>query len=350
MNNNYYDILGVDKNATPEEIKKAYRKMAIKYHPDKNNTKEAEDMFKKAAEAYDVLKDPNKKSQYDKYGRVGGNNQGFNSQSGFGFDMNDIFSQFGDIFGNSFNQGQGHRKTKKGSNLKIKVNLSIEDILNGVIKTVKYKRNKKCNTCDGTGGKNTTKCNTCNGLGKRIAVQETPFGQIRQEVICDQCNGEGNIIKDKCNTCNGNGYVIQQDTVNIDIPKGVSSDMKINMRGDGNYARGGGYGDLHVFINEIKEDYFNRDNNNILIEKEISVLDAILGNTIDVKTPRGITKLEVKKGTQNGHVARFIGKGIPDMNLGLGNMYIKIKVKIPTDISKNDEKILEKLKKSDNFN
>lgn len=344
MENNYYDILGVDKNATPDEIKKAYRKTAIKYHPDKNKGKDAEDKFKKAAEAYEVLKDPDKKAQYDRYGSVGG------QQGGFGFDMNDIFSQFGDIFRNSFNQGYGQtRQKKRGTDLRIRVSLTIEDILNGVVKTVKYNRKAKCNKCNGSGGKDVTSCPNCNGSGRRVISQDTPFGKIRQEMLCDVCDGEGSVPKDKCNTCNGDGSVLIKETLDVDIPKGVTSGMKINMRGYGNYTKNGINGDLHVFIDEIKEDYFTRDNNNILIEKEISVVDAILGTTIDVKTPRGLTKLDIKSGTQYGHIARFMGKGIPDMNLGLGNMYVKILIKIPTDVSKEEKKLLEKLKNSKNF-
>lgn len=355
MKKDYYEVLGVDKNANQDEIKKAYRKMAVKYHPDKNpGDSEAEDKFKKAAEAYDTLRDEQKRSNYDRFGSADGASGfggGQSSSQGFGFDMNDIFSQFGDIFGSGFG-GQGNRGTPKpkGSNLRMNVELNIQDILNGVTKTIKYKRNKPCKKCDGKGGTDIVECKSCNGKGTRVMVQNTPFGQMRQEVVCNDCSGLGSKPKNVCNSCNGKGTQLETETLDVEIPKGVTSGMKIGMKGYGNYAKSGIAGDLHIFIKEKEEDYFKRENNNILIDKEINVIDAILGNTLKVKTPKGDINLEVKPGTQDGHTSRFIGKGIPDINYGLGNMYVKIKIKIPSELTKSEKELVEKLKGSDNFN
>lgn len=355
MKKDYYEILGVSKDASQDEIKKAYRKMAVKYHPDKNSgDTDAESKFKEAAEAYDVLRDESKRSNYDRFGNADGpsgfGTQGSGSQ-GFGFDMNDIFSQFGDIFGSGFSGSEHYGSTpkKKGSNLKINVSLSIQDILNGVNKTVKYKRKKHCKSCNGKGGTDSTQCTTCNGKGKRVMVQNTPFGQMRQEVLCNDCNGEGTKVKNKCNDCNGSGVKEETEIIDVEIPKGVTSGMKIGMKGYGNYVKNGVAGDLHIFVEEIKEDYFERENNNILINKEINVIDAILGTKVEVKTPRGNINLEIKPGTRDGHTARYLGKGIPDINYGLGNMYVKVKIRIPSELNKQEKELIKKLKGSENF-
>lgn len=347
MSKDYYKILGIDKNASKDDIKKAYRKMAMKYHPDKNpNDKEAESKFKEAAEAYEVLSEDSKKSNYDRYGSADGNS----FSSGFGYDMNDIFSQFGDIFGDAFGRRYGNQKrTSRGSDLRIKVSLTIEDIIKGANKKIKYKRQTSCTTCDGKGGSDIRDCLPCNGTGRRQVVQNTPFGQIRQETYCSDCSGTGKQIKNKCNTCYGDGTTLKEEIVDIDIPAGVSTGMQLSMRGYGNHIRDGVPGDLNIIIDEIKEDYFRREHNNIIVEKDISVIDAIVGAKINVKTPHGELPIDIQPGTEHGSRIRVNGKGIPDINLGLGHLYVIVKIKIPKSITEEEKSVLYKLKQSNNF-
>jgi molecular chaperone DnaJ len=349
MSKDYYKILGVDKSASKDDIKKAYRKMAMKYHPDKNEgNKESESKFKEAAEAYEVLSDDTKKSNYDRYGSSNGPGNPFSN--GFGYDMNDIFSQFGDIFGDAFGKRYGGQKRQnRGSDLRIKVSLTIEDIINGVNKKIKYKRQSTCNPCNGKGGTDVRDCLSCNGTGKRQVIQNTPFGQIRQETYCPDCSGIGKQIKNKCGTCHGDGTTLKEEVVDVDIPVGVSSGMQLSMRGYGNHIRDGVPGDLMIIIDEIKEFYFKRENNNILVEKEISVIDAIIGSQIEVKTPHGNIPITIQPGTEHDHKIRINGKGIPDINLGLGHLYIIVKIRIPKEVNLEEKMILEKLKKSNNF-
>ena len=357
MAKNYYNILGVDKGATDDQIKKAYRKAALKYHPDKNaGNKEAEEKFKEAAEAYDVLSNKEKRSNYDRFGTADGNpfgGGGFgggNSQYGHGFNMDDIFSQFGDIFGNSFNQRYGGRQRQnRGSDLRIKITLSIEEILKGATKKIKYKRQDKCNTCDGKGGTNVRDCLVCSGSGQRVVVQNTPFGQMRQQTTCPDCKGSGKQITNKCNDCHGDGTKLKEEVVEIDVPVGVSAGMQLNMKGYGNHTRDGVPGDLHIIIDELREFYFKRDQNNLIVEKDISVVDAIIGAHLKVKTAHGELPISIDPGTQNGRTIRISGKGVPDINLGLGDLFVIINVKIPTEISLDEKYQLEKLKKSKNF-
>jgi molecular chaperone DnaJ len=348
MNKDYYKILNIDKNASKDEIKKAYRKMAMKYHPDKNSSKEAEAKFKEAAEAYDVLSDDTKKSNYDRYGSAEPSGNPFSN--GFGYDMNDIFSNFGDIFGGAFGKRYGNqRRQNRGSDLRIKVTLTIEDILNGVNKKIKYKRQSKCNDCDGKGGTDIRDCLVCNGSGRRTVVQNTPFGQIRQETHCPDCQGTGKQIKNKCGVCHGDGTTLKEETIDIDIPAGLSNGMQLSMSGYGNHVRDGIPGDLIIIIDEKKEFYFKRENNNIIIEKEISVIDAIIGANLKVKTPHGEMNLNIEPGTQHDTKIRFNGKGIPDVNYGLGNLYVIVKIKVPKSINLEEKSILDKLGKSNNF-
>lgn len=350
MSKNYYDILGISKDASESEIKKAYRKMAIKYHPDKTSgDKEAEEKFKEASEAYEVLSNADKKSNYDRFGSVDGNPFGGNRQYGHGFDMDDIFSQFGDIFGGGFGNRQSRKRQRRGSDLRIKVNLTIKDILEGTTKKLKYKRQDKCNTCDGKGGKDVRTCLVCNGNGQRIVIQNTPFGQIQQQANCTDCHGTGEQVVNKCGDCNGEGTNLKEEIVEVDIPAGVSAGMQLKMDGYGSYTRGGMPGDLHITVDEIREFYFKRDRNNIIVEKDISVLDAILGSNVKVKTPHGDIKVSIDKGTQHGKTIRMRGKGIPDVKFGLGDLYVVVNVKIPTELPEKDINILKKLRKSKNF-
>lgn len=349
MSKDYYKILGVEKGASEDEIKKAYRKMAMQYHPDKNpDNPEAEAKFKEAAEAYDTLSSPDKKANYDRYGS---NGPGGSYNGGFGgFNMDDIFSNFGDIFGNAFNQRHGaQRPQSKGSNLRIKVSLTIDEILKGANKKIKYKRQEKCNTCDGKGGNDVRNCLPCSGSGHRTVVQNTPFGQIRQTATCPDCGGSGQQVHDKCKDCRGDGTILTEQTLDVNIPAGVSNGMQMNMSGYGNHIRNGVPGDLHVMVEEIRDNSFVREGNNIVVEKTISVLDAIMGANLKVNTPHGEIPITIEPGTEHGKVLRISGRGIPDIQLGMGDLYIKVSIKIPKKIELDEQHILEKLKNSKNF-
>jgi len=342
MSKDYYNILGVDKNATDDQIKKAYRKMAMKYHPDKNpgNT-DAETKFKEAAEAYDVLSNPDKRSKYDRFG------SDYNGGFG-GFDINDIFVDFGDIF-NAFNKRYYSNRVQKGSDLKIKVVLNINEIIKGTTKKIKYKRQVKCDDCNGSGGVDTKTCTQCKGTGQRTITQKTLFGVMNHITTCDVCNGTGEEIKNKCNTCKGDGSVLREAIVDINIPAGVSNGMKMTLNGYGNYIKNGQSGDLIVVIEEEIDFSYKRDANNLIIGKTISIIDAIIGTNIKVDTPHGIIPIVIEPGTEHGKIIRISGKGIPDINYGLGDLFIEIKIKIPKKIELDEKFILEKLKNSKNF-
>ena len=346
MEKNLYDVLGVNKTSSAEDIKKAYRKMAMEYHPDRNpDNTEAEAKFKEAASAYDVLSNPEKKSHYDRFGTVSGPGGMYNGGFG-GMDMNDIFNHFGDIFGNG---GGFQRRQNRGSDLRMKVTLTIEEILKGTKKKIKYKRQEKCSYCNGEGGKNVKNCNICNGTGQRTVVQNTAFGQIRQVTTCQGCGGSGSIIQDKCKHCHGDGTSLKEQTVDIDIPAGVSNGMQLSMDGNGNHIRNGQPGNLYIVIEEIKDSSFSRDHNNIIVEKTISIMDSILGSKIDVKTPHGTIPLTINPGTEHGKVIKIVGKGIPDIQYGLGDLYVKISIKIPISITEDEKEIIEKIRGSKNF-
>lgn len=349
MSKDYYKILGVERDATPDEIKKAYRKMAMKYHPDKNDgDTESEAKFKEAAEAYDILSTPDKKSNYDRYGSNGPSG-GYNGGFG-GFNMDDIFSNFGDIFGGAFNQRYGGQKPQsKGSNLRIKVSLTIDEILKGTNKKIRYKRQDKCDTCSGKGGTDVRTCLPCNGSGHRTVVQNTPFGQIRQTATCPDCGGSGQQVHNKCRDCKGDGTILREQTVDVDIPAGVSNGMQMNMPGYGNHIRNGVAGDLHIVVEEIRDNSFVREGNNIIVEKTISVIDAIIGTNLKVSTPHGEIPITIEPGTEHGKVIRISGRGVPDIQLGMGDLFIKISIKIPKKIELDEQHILEKLKNSKNF-
>lgn len=353
MSKDYYNILGVNKEASEDEIKKAYRKMAMKWHPDRNaDDPQAETKFKEAAEAYDVLSNKEKRNNYDRFGSAEGNPYSGNpfggGFGGHGFSMDDIFSQFGDIFGNRNPFGNQQRQ-KRGSDLRLKITLNIDDILNGTVKKLKYKRHQKCTNCEGKGGTDVRSCLPCSGTGRRIIVQNTPFGQIRQETLCPDCQGSGKQIKNKCGQCQGEGTQVKEEIVDVEIPAGLSHGMQLTMRGYGNLVREGVAGDLLIVIDELRELYFTREGSNIICEKEISVIDAICGSTVLVKTPRGDESIRIQPGTNHGEVIRIYRKGIPDLNLGLGDLLIKIRIKIPKNITLDEKYLLEKLKNSKNF-
>ena len=355
MSKDYYNVLGINKGASDDEIKKAYRKKAMEFHPDKNpDNPQAETKFKEAAEAYDVLSNSEKKSNYDRFGTADANpfgGGGGNPFGGFGhgFSMDDIFSQFGDIFGQNKGGGRWAQKKRKGGDLRLKVSLTIQEILKGVTKKVKYKRQDSCKTCNGKGGTDVRDCMPCSGTGRRVVVQNTPFGQIRQEHGCPDCGASGKKVANPCGVCRGEGTVPKEEIVNVDIPAGVSSGMMLSMQGYGNHVKDGIPGDLQILVEELREFYFKREGNNLLVEKEVSVIDAIIGSQVKVKTPHGDIPITIQPGTEHGRQLRVVGKGIPDVNLGLGDLIVKVSLKIPKNVSQEEKAVLEKLKESNNF-
>jgi molecular chaperone DnaJ len=343
MSKDYYSILGVDRNATEDQIKKAYRKKAMELHPDKNpGNAEAEARFKDAAEAYDVLSDAGKKANYDRFGSAdprGGNPFG----GGHGFSMDDIFSQFGDIFGGNPFGGGGRRQTR-GMDLRMKVTLNIDEILKGATKKIRYKRQSSCDSCGGHGGHDPRRCITCNGQGQRIVVQNTPFGQMRTQATCPDCQGTGQQFSRKCGDCHGEGTRPKEQVVDVEIPAGVSTGMQLSMPGFGNAVRGGQPGDLYIVIEELQDFSYTREGNNIVVERQISVIDAICGAQLHVDTPHGKINVTVQPGTEHGHKLRIGGKGIPDVHLGLGDLYVKILIKVPKDVPLDERHEIEKLR------
>ncbi|MFP4288718.1 MAG: molecular chaperone DnaJ [Bacteroidales bacterium] len=363
----YYDVLGVSKNATTEEVKKAYRQKALKYHPDKNpGDKQAEENFKEAAEAYEVLSNPEKKSRYDRFGHAGmGNGGGGYGGFGGGMSMDDIFSQFGDIFGSAFGGGfgggfsegfggRGGRRVNKGSNLRVKVKLNLEEILHGVEKKIKVSKYIACDVCSGTGAKkgNSFKtCSTCNGAGRVTQVTNTFLGQMQTTSACPTCGGEGQIITEKCDKCFGNGIVKDTEVITVNIPAGVAEGMQMSLSGKGNAAaRGGIPGDLIVLIEEVRHDKLIRDGNNLLYDHFISFPDAALGCSIEVPTLEGKARIKIDPGTQSSKVLRLKGKGLPSVNAyGRGDLLVNINVWTPQNLSKEEKKTLEQLADSKSF-
>ncbi|HAQ65806.1 MAG TPA: molecular chaperone DnaJ [Bacteroidales bacterium] len=358
----YYEILEVQRNATEAEIKKAYRQMAIKFHPDKNpNNKEAEDKFKEAAEAYEVLSNPEKRSRYDQFGHSGlGNQGGFN---GAGMSMDDIFSNFGDIFGSAFGgafggfggsgRGEQRRRVNRGTNLRVKVSLTLEDIAKGVHKKLKISKYVSCQTCSGTGARDGsyTTCGTCRGTGQVTRVTNTFLGQMQTSSTCPHCGGEGRTINDKCTTCHGDGIVKGEEVVEVDIPAGVTEGMSLNMSGKGNAAaRGGIPGDLHILIEEQTHPQLQRDGTNLLYEHYISFPEAAMGTSIDIPTLEGKARVKLEPGTQGGKVLRLRGKGLPEVNsYARGDLLVNVNVWTPQSLSRDEKQMLEKLAESQNF-
>lgn len=358
----YYEVLGVSKSATKDELKKSYRKLAIQFHPDKNpGDKAAEEKFKEAAEAYEVLSDDEKRRKYDQFGHAGLGGAGGGGYSGFG-DVNDIFEHFGDIFGGAFgggfggfsSRGRSSQAVRKGSNLRVKVQLNLQEIVQGVEKKLKLKKKIICSTCNGTGAANPSAvqtCTTCKGSGYVVQVVNSILGRMQQQSACPACGGEGKIITQKCTTCYGEGIVDGEETISVKIPAGVGEGMQMNVSGKGNAPRRGGVsGDLIVVIGEEKHLELHRDGNDLLYELPISFPNAVMGATVEVPTVEGNVKIKVDEGTQPGKVLRLRGKGIPDVNgYGRGDLLVQIQVFVPKNISKEERKILEKLQESEAF-
>lgn len=355
----YYEILGVKKDSADGEIKKAYRQMALKFHPDKNpGNKEAEEHFKEAAEAYEILSNPEKRQRYDQFGHKGVNGGGGQG----GMNMEDIFSHFGDIFGDgspfeSFfggGGGRGGRRVNRGTNLRIKVSLTLEEIANGVEKKIKVNKFIACISCKGSGAQDGGafhKCSSCAGTGQVHRVTNTFIGQMRTTTTCPTCNGEGQTIQHKCKSCHGNGLQHGEEVITINIPAGVGEGMQLTVSGKGNAAeRGGISGDLFIVIEEIKHAYLQRDGNNLLYDLYINFADAALGLSTEIPIVDGKAKIKIDPGTHAGKVMRLKGKGLPSVNgYGKGDLLININVWTPQSISNEEKKILEQLRNSPNF-
>ena len=364
----YYEILGVSKSAPADEIKKAYRKVAMQFHPDRNpGDKAAEDKFKEAAEAYEVLSDTDKKAQYDRFGHAGvtGNGRGNGGFSG-GMNTEDIFSQFGDIFGEdifgsffggggrSSRAGGGRSRGVRGSNLRIKLKLTYEEIAKGVTKSVKVKKYVSCTTCGGSGAKDKNSvqtCGTCGGSGQVKRVTNTFLGQMQTVTTCPGCNGEGTTITAKCGNCKGEGRVYGEETVTLDIPAGVQEGMQLSVGGRGNAGeRGGMAGDLIVLIEEEQHKELHRDGLNVAFELYISIPDAVFGTQLEVPTIDGKAKIKIPAGTQSGKVFRLKGKGFPEVNgYAKGDQLIHVNVWTPQHLNAEEKVMLEKLGGSQNF-
>ncbi len=358
----YYEILGVSKSASADEIKKAYRKVAMQHHPDRNEgDKAAEEKFKEAAEAYEVLSNEDKRARYDRFGHQGvGGAGGFGGGGGAGMNMDDIFSNFGDVFGDFFgggstrSRGGAREQGVRGSNLRIKVKLTLEEIAKGVQKKVKVNKFVSCVSCAGSGAKDSSSfsnCNTCQGHGYVRRVQNTILGQMQTTATCPTCNGEGRIIANKCGTCAGEGRQYAEETITLDIPAGVTQGIQLSLSNKGNAGqRGGRSGDLLVEIEEVPHATLKREGSNIVYDLYINFVDAVIGSQIEVPTIDGKAKIKIPPGTQSGKIFRLKGKGLPVLNsYEIGDQLIDVNVWTPKNLSSEEKAMLDKLRHSPNF-
>lgn len=364
MKRDYYEILGVDKSSDESTIKKAYRKVAMKYHPDRNSgDKEAEEKFKEAAEAYEVLSDANKKAKYDRYGHAGMDQMG-GGYSGGSMNMEDIFRHFGDIFGDGgspFDQffgGSTHRQSRStgqaGSNLRIKLALTLEEINSGVTKKIKVKKHVTCKTCHGSGAKDknsVTTCTTCKGSGYIHQIKNTFLGQMQSTVVCSKCQGSGKTVTASCSTCKGQGRNLEEETIEIEIPAGVQEGMQLSMRGKGNAGQHGGpSGDLLITIEEKHHELFSRDDSNIIYDLFLNFADVALGTQLEIPTLTGNVKIKIPAGTQAGKIFRLKGKGLPSLHqYDKGDQLINVNIWTPKNLTSEETALLEKIRKMDNF-
>ena len=363
----YYEVLGVDKNASEDDIKKAYRKIAIKYHPDRNpGNKEAEEKFKEAAEAYDVLHDPQKRQQYDQFGFDGPQGMGgFGGFSSGGFSMDDIFSMFGDVFGGrggfsgfgGFGGGQRQTAQHRGSDLRLKVRLTLQEVSTGVTKKFKVKKDVVCQHCQGTGaekGSSSETCATCHGSGVVTRTTQSLFGLMQSQSVCPTCGGEGKVIKNKCKHCGGTGIVKGEEVVEIKIPAGVAKGMVVNVPGKGNAGIHNGIsGNIQVLIDEEENDTFVRDGQDVIYNLLLDFPTAALGGNVEIPTIEGTkVRIKIEPGTQPGKTLRLRGKGLPAVQgygSGRGDIVVNISVYVPKSLNREEKNMLEKLKDSDNF-
>jgi len=365
----YYEVLEVSRTATPEEIKKSYRKIAMKYHPDRNpGNKEAEEKFKEAAEAYEVLSDPEKRKRYDQFGFAGMEN-GAGGFGGASMDINDILRKFGGMFSGGFGGGGGggsffssffggddddEPEENRGSDLRVRVKVTLKEVLTGVEKKIKVKKYVPCSHCAGTGAKDPksiVSCPTCGGRGRVVHMQRTIMGNIQSVSVCHDCGGNGKKITEKCPFCNGEGIVRDDETISISIPKGVMNGMQLSMRGKGNAARRGGInGNLLVLIEEEPNADFIRDDNDLIYNLLLPFPIAALGTQLEIPTLDGKVKVTIKPGTQPGEVLRLRGKGLPSVNsYGLGDLMVYISIFVPEKLSSEEKETLKKLEDSSNF-
>ncbi len=369
----YYEVLGVEKTASADEIKKAYRKKAIQYHPDKNpGNKEAEEKFKEAAEAYEVLSNQDKRARYDQFGHAGVDGAaggGYGGFGGQGMSMDDIFSMFGDIFGGhgggfggfgGFGGGGAQQRQRKfrGADLRLKAKLTLKEISEGTEKKFKVKKYVTCNHCHGSGAEGnsgTETCPTCHGTGSVTRTQQSIFGMMQTQSVCPQCNGEGKIIKNKCKECNGEGVVYGDEVVTVKIPAGVAEGMQVTINGKGNAGKHNGVaGDLLVLIEEEKHPELIRDESDLIYNLLLSVPQAALGSTVEIPTIDGKAKIKIDAGTQPGKVLRLRGKGLPNINsygysTGTGDLLVNVSVYIPETLTKEERQALEKWQESESF-
>ncbi|MBL0060660.1 MAG: molecular chaperone DnaJ [bacterium] len=358
----YYEVLGVSRGATPDEIKKAYRKLAMEFHPDRNKgDAAAEEKFKEVGEAYAVLSDQNKRAQYDRFGNVQGGGAGPRPGQGgsFEFDLSDALRQFmdGGMFGDFFGQqrgGRGGSTRVRGNDLQLKLSLTLEEISEGVRKTIKVKRFRPCTTCSGTGsaaGSAPQECPTCRGQGQVRQVSKTILGQFVNIQTCPQCHGEGRVVSNPCKTCDGDGRTRTEDTIHVDVPAGVSSGHYLTLRGEGHSGpRNGPAGDLIALIDEKEHEYFERDGDNVIYKLSVSIPQLLLGASVEVPTLSGRAQLKIEPGMTPGKLLRMRGKGLPSVNgYGRGDQLVEIELHVPKKLSSSEKEMIEKLSNSDNF-